>query len=273
MYRYIHRAQCYLNHYLQQKASAKWSRTHTCWYLPCTEKNYEQLCCALREKVVLDVLELKKYLSQRKNSKPTPVAQTPTIKKPPIFKPAQKIINRQQRIIYKLSADNNDALQKFKQQLILKSYSPSTIRTYENEFRQFLQTIKDVPARDFTTQRIKDYLQYCFEKLKLSENTLHSRMNSLKFYYEQVLKREKFFWEIPRPKKPLILPKLLNENELRKLFNALTNKKHKAMLFTTYSAGLRVSEIVNLKIAHIDSKRMQIFVERAKGSPRWIKKK
>jgi len=70
---------------------------------------------------------------------------------------------------------------------------------------------------------------------------------------------------IPRPKKPILLPKLLNENELRKLFNALTNKKHKAMLFTAYSAGLRVSEIVHLKIAHIDSRRMQIFIERAKG--------
>ena len=61
------------------------------------------------------------------------------------------------------------------------------------------------------------------------------------------------------------LPKLLNEDELRKLFNALTNKKHKAMLFTAYSAGLRVSELVNLKIADIDSKRMQLFIERAKG--------
>ena len=90
-------------------------------------------------------------------------------------------------------------------------------------------------------------------------------MNALKFYYEQVLKREKFFWEIPRPKKPFILPKLLNETEIRNLFNALPNKKHKAMLFTAYSAGLRVSEIVNLKVSDIDSKRMQIFIERAKG--------
>ncbi len=130
---------------------------------------------------------------------------------------------------------------------------------------QFLQTIKDVPASEFTVGRIKDYLQYCSEKLKLSENTLHSRMNALKFYYESVLKREKFFWEIPRPKKPLLLPRLLNEDELRRLFNSLLNKKHKAMLFTAYSAGLRVSEIVNLKICDIDSKRMQIFISRAKG--------
>jgi site-specific recombinase XerD len=87
----------------------------------------------------------------------------------------------------------------------------------------------------------------------------------MKFYYEQVLNKDKFFWDIPRPKKPLILPKLLNESELTKLFNALTNKKHKAMLFTAYSAGLRVSEIVNLKIADIDGTRMQILVQRAKG--------
>jgi len=172
---------------------------------------------------------------------------------------------KQSNVMLTLSKENTEALQKFKQKLVLKSYNPSTIRTYTNEFAQFLNTIKNIPAYEFSTTRIKDYLQYCFAKLRLSENTLHSRMNALKFYYEQVLGKEKFFWEIPRPKRPLILPKLLNETELRKLFNALSNKKHKAMLFTAYSAGLRASEIVNLKIADIDSKRMQIFIERAKG--------
>lgn len=103
------------------------------------------------------------------------------------------------------------------------------------------------------------------KKPGLKENTLHSRINALKFYYEQVLNREKFFWEIPRPKKPQQLPRLLNETEIAKLFNALTNKKHKAMLFTAYSAGLRVSEIVNLKLSDIDSQRMQILIRNAKG--------
>jgi integrase/recombinase XerD len=111
---------------------------------------------------------------------------------------------------------------------------------------------------------LQRYILYCLQ-FGLHEHTVHSRINALKFYYEQVLHKQKMFFEIPRPKKPLQLPKLLNEEELRKLFNALTNKKHKAMLFTAYSAGLRVSEIVNLKISHIDSKRMQIFIERSKG--------
>ncbi|MEO8111996.1 MAG: tyrosine-type recombinase/integrase [Ginsengibacter sp.] len=254
-----------LNHYYQKQAGAKWSKTNKCWYIPCTEINYEQLCKALSGKAILHIEELKKYLLERKNSS-LEVGSRVTNKnllKPTIaLKPLKPV---QQHTVIKLSIENNEALQKFKQQLVLKAYSSSTIRTYTNEFMQFLQTIGNVPAHEFTATRIKDYMQYCYEKLKLSENTLHSKINALKFYYEQVLGREKFFWEIPRPKKPVILPKLLNEDELRKLFSALHNKKHKAMLFTAYSAGLRVSEIVNLKISHIDSTRMQIFIERAKG--------
>jgi integrase/recombinase XerD len=90
-------------------------------------------------------------------------------------------------------------------------------------------------------------------------------MNALKFYYEQVLKKEKFFWEIPRPKKPNQLPKVLSENEIGRMFNAISNIKHKAILFTAYSAGLRVSEVINLKIKDVDSGRMQLLIEKSKG--------
>lgn len=151
------------------------------------------------------------------------------------------------------------------QQLKLKSYSKSTVKTYLNEVAQLLRILNTRCADELSEEEIKRYFVYCFEKLKLSENTLHSRINALKFYFEQVIKRDRFFWNIPRPKKHLQIPKLLNEEELARLFNALSNKKHKAMLFTAYSAGLRVSEIVNLKLEHIDSGRMQIFISKSKG--------
>jgi len=160
---------------------------------------------------------------------------------------------------------NSGVLPYLKQELLLRGYSPSTIRTYMNEMRVFLIAIGNHPAAEYTPQQLRDYLQYCYETLKLSENTLHSRINALKFYYEQVLKREKFFWDIPRPQKPLQLPKLLNEVELTRLFNSLRNKKHKAMLFTAYSSGLRVSEVARLMLADIDAERMQIHVRHAKG--------
>jgi len=152
-----------------------------------------------------------------------------------------------------------------RQHLLLKAYSPSTIKTYLNEMGQLLQILGNLPADELKPEQLKRYLVYCYEKLGLKENTLHSRINALKFYYEQVLGREKFFWEIPRPKKPLLLPKVLSEDELGNLFNALGNIKHKAMLFTAYSGGLRVSEVAALKIKNIDSGRMQILIERAKG--------
>lgn len=160
---------------------------------------------------------------------------------------------------------NKHVLPSMLQQLQLMSYSPSTTRTYINEMAQLLKTIGNVPANRLTPTDLKRYLVYCHEKLRLTENTLHSRINALKFYYEQVLHREKFFWDIPRPQKPYLLPNVLAEGELERMFRAVTNLKHKALLFTAYSAGLRVSEVVGIELADVDSGRMQIHIKRAKG--------
>ena len=94
---------------------------------------------------------------------------------------------------------------------------------------------------------------------------MHSRLNALKFLYEQVLGHERFFVEIPRPKKQLQLPKVLGEDELRRLFAAPKNLKHKAILFVAYSAGLRVSEVINLRLQDIDRERKQLFIHCSKG--------
>jgi site-specific recombinase XerD len=162
-------------------------------------------------------------------------------------------------------AINEPHLQRCKEQLVLQGMSKSTQRTYLSELGRLLRDIRHEDATAFTTDRLRRYLAWCSETRHLTEHTLHSRINALKFFYEQVLGRERLFFDIPRPKRPLQLPKLLNEDELARLFNALENKKHKAMLFTTYSAGLRVSELANLRIANIDSGRMQIHIEHAKG--------
>lgn len=251
-----------LQNAIKQVRGIRWSYTQKCWWIPLSKENYHAVVNSVGHLGHIDDGELRK------------IPGLPVI--PETVTPASASVNpfykksfdeRQDGRIVKATIHqvNCSVLPKMKQHLILKSYSSSTIRTYLNEMHVFLQAIKHHAADDFTTNRIKDYLQYCADTLKLSENTLHSRINALKFYFEQVLKRDRFFWDIPRPKKPQSLPKLLNEDEIRRLFNALINKKHKAMLFTAYSGGLRVSEVVNLKIADIDSKRMQIFVERAKG--------
>lgn len=266
-----------LNGAIRKGAGAKWSQTNKCWYVLLSKENYNKLFFALKGWAEIEQSELHQYLSEKKKKElvePNKIISTISQKTE-----ANKIVpsfNNQAApawfdkkiVVYKkepISPVNAHIIPAMEQRLKLKAYSPSTIKTYLGEMSQLLTLLKDIPADELTPAHLKRYLVYCLEKLRLKENTLHSRINSLKFYYEQVLGREKFFWEIPRPKKPFLLPKLLNESEMTRLFNALSNKKHKAMLFTAYSAGLRVSEIVSLKLSDIDSQRMQIFIRRAKG--------
>ena len=242
-----------LHDLIKQIKEARWSRTNTCWYFPLANNYYQSMQIALKDKATINNRQIKAYLEQRKA----------------FIAVNAKASNSRQKVQlltqHPLSVENLQALEKFVEQLKLKAYSPSTIRTYRNEFMQLLQLLKANAVNELTAADLKRYMVYAMEKEGIKENTAHSRLNALKFYYEQVLGKEKFFWEIPRPKKPLLLPKVLGENELGKLFNALANVKHKAILFTAYSAGLRVSEVAALKIKDVDSDRMQILVARAKG--------
>lgn len=223
---------------------AKYSNTHKGWYIPKSKELLQQVIQQTKDIVTIDLKLLHRNTKEQ----------------------SSKIVNDyKNNLKQNLSIYNIQQLELFIQTLILKGYSPSTIKTYKNEFTIYLQTINKVKADSLNTKRIKDYLQYCFDTLKISENSIHSRMNALKFYYEQVLKKEKFFWEIPRPKKQLILPKVISEEKIYKYLFAVENLKHKTILLLAYSAGLRVSEVVNLKLEDINSDRMQIFVKSGKG--------
>ena len=156
----------------------------------------------------------------------------------------------------RLSKENTAALNELITLLRLKSYSESTVTTYRNEFTQLLLVLKNVPVKTLGYQRLRDYFVWCHTVQKLSEHTIHSRLNAVKFYFEQVLKGKQFLWEIPRPKKPQLLPKVISEEKVLKGLLAIENLKHKALLFAAYSAGLRVSEVVALKLTDIGSDRM-----------------
>jgi integrase/recombinase XerD len=265
----LHRGQeniavCYehdqaINNQVRKLKGARWSQTHRCWYVPLGEDSYRSVMDALQTVAEIDNCLLKQYLEKRKQAERTSVFSSNTS---PVLKTSAKAISS---LPFKLSKENLDALEQFVQQLKLRAYSSSTIKTYRNEFLQLLKLLNKKHVNALTPDDLKRYMVYVMDKEGVKENTAHSRLNALKFYFEQVLKREKFFWEIPRPKKPLLLPKVLNEDELGKLFRALVNKKHKAMLFTIYSAGLRVSELVKLKMKDIDSGRMLVHIEQAKG--------
>lgn len=165
----------------------------------------------------------------------------------------------------RIATVNQPAMLRFIETLRLKGYSPNTEHTYRNEFAQLLLLLGDVPVNSLSPDRLRSYMHYCTCELKLSEATLHSRLNALKFYFEQVLKREKFFADIPRPKKQHTLPKHISLQDVKRIFDNTPNLKHNTMLRLCYGMGLRVSELVGLKVTDVDSGNMQVHIRRAKG--------
>lgn len=160
---------------------------------------------------------------------------------------------------------NKPALKELVTQLTLEGYSKSTIKTYSQEFLQLLKILKTHEVNSLSAEKQRSYFLYCHQKLRLSENLIHSRMNAIKFYFEKVLKKDKIFLDVPRPKKAGLLPKALSTTDIKRMLMKEQNLKHALLLKLCYGLGLRVSEIVNLKITDIDSGRMQVLISRAKG--------
>ena len=169
------------------------------------------------------------------------------------------------RELKKVGDVNIPALNALREKLILKSYSKNTQRTYYYEFAQFLYILGNHDVNSLDEKRIRSYFLYCAETLQMKESQINSRYNAIKFYYEQVMGRDKIFIDLPRPKMPSQLPKHISVRDIKKLFEVVGNPKHALMLKLCYGMGLRVSEIVSVKITDIDSGNMQVLIESAKG--------
>ncbi len=160
---------------------------------------------------------------------------------------------------------NQNEFQNFIDQLLLKAYSNNTLRTYLTEFAHLLKLLKSYSVKELSPERLKDYFLYCIKKEQIKENHLSSRINAIKFYFEQVLHRQQMFFDIPRPKKPQLLPKMLSKEEVKAIFKQVENPKHLLMLQLCYGMGLRVSEIVQLKWSDIHSQKGLVLIRAAKG--------
>jgi integrase/recombinase XerD len=159
-----------------------------------------------------------------------------------------------------IKAINENALKNYLEMLEKQAFHPKTIITYRNEFAQLLQILKDNDVNNLSPDQLRSYFLYCVETLKLSDNTLQSRMNAVKFYFEKVQGKTDFFSGIPRPKKPSSLLETINSKDIKKLYTITPNIKYNTMLKLRYEMGLRVNEIVNLKVTDIDSKNMQLLI-------------
>jgi site-specific recombinase XerD len=124
----------------------------------------------------------------------------------------------------------------------------------------------DRPPDRISDREIQGYLLHLRVERELAWSSCNVALNGLRFFYYQTLGRDRARFTIPSPRQPSKLPEILSQVEIHRLFDTTHNHKHRALLMTTYAAGLRVSEVVRLKVTDIDSNRMSIRVEQGKGA-------
>ncbi|HBF87976.1 MAG TPA: recombinase XerD [Bacteroidales bacterium] len=155
--------------------------------------------------------------------------------------------------------------QEYTDKLIELRYSEQTIKTYKSCFEEFINYYHKIDIDLIDEKMISSFLRYLVVERKVSTSFQNQTINAIKFYYEKLKKGERKLYYIERPRREKTLPTVLSEEEVTKILNSIDNIKHKAILMTIYSAGLRISEVLKLKIKDIDSQRMQIKIEQSKG--------
>ena len=150
-------------------------------------------------------------------------------------------------------------------QMTLRYLAERTKTSYLKAVTGLAEFYMQSPDR-LTQDQVQRYLLHLIEERKLAWSTCNIAFSAFRFLYTAVLKRPKTVFSIPPRRKQKKLPYPLTVKETFRLITLTRNPKHRALLMTVYSAGLRVSEVVRLKPWHIESSRLLIRVEQGKGN-------
>lgn len=163
-------------------------------------------------------------------------------------------------------------LERMADDMRLRGYSPRTRKVYLGHVRRFLRRAR--PPADSRTSlddpahlipEVRRFLLHLLGEKDRSHSYANQAVSALKYLFEKVMETEGHGVRLPRPKVERKLPVVMSREEVARLLKAPRNRKHRAILMTVYSAGLRVGEVVRLKVSDIDPDRMLIHVRQAKG--------
>lgn len=147
--------------------------------------------------------------------------------------------------------------EKFEKFLEIKNYSECTIKTYCNALMQFLEYFHEISPTNLTQKHLDEFIN---SKKFTSTSQQNQFYSSLKLFYRYILKTKITKVNLERPRREKKLPQIIEKEYLLNCIANIQNLKHKAIISLAYSVGLRVSEVINLKIEDIDSKRMILFI-------------
>jgi integrase/recombinase XerD len=146
----------------------------------------------------------------------------------------------------------------------LRGYSQRTGKAYCGDIRRFLRIFRKAPSQ-LDEVEMKEYFLQLIDNQAVSHAYVDQTISALKFLFREILQKQDIITAIPRPKKERKLPEVLNQTEILQILESVKNIKHRMILVLTYSAGLRVGEVVRLKLEDIDKERKLIHIRQAKG--------
>lgn len=145
-----------------------------------------------------------------------------------------------------------------------RNFSTSTISTY-CDCMMVLEAKINKPLHTITTEELKSFLHFLLTEKKSSVSYINQNISAFKIFTQDVLKQPWDGIKIKRPRREKKLPTVLSVNEVENLLSSTRNLKHRAMLMLMYSAGLRKSELLQMKPKAIDSERMVVNITQGKG--------
>ncbi len=179
---------------------------------------------------------------------------------------AQKTNEEQQQyLINKYGKINEKLVRRCSDVMISQRYSWNTIRTYVSELVRFGNYVRKNRLTKVESADVNRYISEIALK-KISDSKLNTIVSSLKFYFTKVVFRPDFKIEnIKRPRKSLTLPYILSKQEIESILSSLDNIKHVTILYTLYSSGIRLAELLNLRVEDVNFDRNQVFIRSGKG--------
>jgi integrase/recombinase XerD len=152
----------------------------------------------------------------------------------------------------------------YRETLVKLRYSEQTVLNYCIQFRKFLEYIQPKTHLEFTSEDIHRYMLHLVDR-RYSVSLQNIAINAIKFYLEQVNKESRRTYYIDRPLKEKKLPVVLSEDEVRRLLASTNNLKHRCVMLTIYSSGIRMAELRRLRWDDLDEDRQVINVRGGKG--------
>lgn len=220
---------------------SKWESKLKVWHVTLTEHQYQQILKIFEGYKIIGREEIKKYFDSKR-----------------------KTVD-QEGLYLALSNEVKANINHFKSWLIQKRYSENTIKTYVGSIIVFLNYYKD---RNVAELNAKDWEQFNLDyilKNKYSASFQNQVCNAIKLFFSKEFGIYVPIENIERPRRSQILPNILSAEEVKKILTSSQNLKHRTMLSLIYSAGLRRSELINLKLADVDSSRMTLHIRQSKG--------